>query len=139
MSNYKINTNDITVKQDSITYNLISELYPQIKELYYRLWFLNNIASLSDEVKRIKIEQTESEIRKKLLIYGIPAEMVFIQKDNDYVEPISNIQFYFKKSSNFTEVSDKYRIKYINDNQKNKFLEKQLPKFKKLTMNKGRK
>ena len=138
--NYIIKTNDITVIQDKIVYNLLAEFYPTIKEKYYYLWFLQNIASLSSEVKEKKIKRIQKEIAKKFSLYNIPKEILFFEnKDGSYYEPITKTKYNLYKPKSFKKTSDKYAAKYICDNEDNYFFKETMPKFKKLVLNKGRK
>lgn len=134
MKGHLIDINNLVVTDQSIHYNFMCEMYPVIEELYNRLWFLENLAILKDEVKTKKIEEVKKSILTALASCEIPDNILFLKKEgNLYIEPITNMEFRIPKTVEYEDVSDEYAEFYIKLYKNNLFFKSSIPKFKELT------
>ena len=114
-------------------------MYPVIDELYNRLWFYNNLASMNSEVKEKKIIELKTYISQLLESYKIPESILLTKIDNNYIEPLSRTNFKLSENALTQFVSDDFYDEYIERNRKNSFFINEIPKFKELTKTKYKK
>lgn len=140
MEGHLIEINNLVVTDQAMHYNFMCEMYPVIDELYNRLWFLENLAIMKDEVKIKKIEEIKKYISNSLGSCEIPDNILFLKKEgNLYIEPITDIEFRIPKTVEYEEVSNDYTDLYVKLNNDNSFFKKSIPKFKELTKTKYKK
>lgn len=139
MKYYLVSINDLIVNDGSVQYNFLCEMYPVIDELYNRLWFYNNLASMNSEVKEKKIIELKTYISQLLESYNIPENILFTKIDNNYIEPLSRTNFKLNNKVFTQFVSDEFYDTYIENNRKNAFFRNKIPEFKELTKTKYKK
>ena len=86
-----VHINDFIVKENNDIYDFLERMFPTIKDLYYRLYFLQTFlsgATTNEEIKKIN-----EDIKRKLEILEIPEYIVFIEKNGKYTEPIGGTTF----------------------------------------------
>ena len=133
-----VHINDFIVKENNDIYDFLERMFPTIKDLYYRLYFLQTFlsgATTNEEIKKIN-----EDIKRKLEILEIPEYIVFIEKNGKYTEPIGGTTFNLVDKHLIKEIDDKEMIEKLmdsnNDNYYN-FYRTIVPRFKEvITVNK---
>lgn len=140
MKNCLVDIDKLIVNDQAIRYDFLYEMYPIINELYNKLWFYENLASLRPEIKEMRIQQVKNEITRLLAIYNVPESVLFVNiQDNRYLEPISRQEFRLNKIVETELVSDEVKETYIELYRKSPFFKHDMPKFKQLTKTKYKK
>lgn len=131
---YLVWINNLVVIEKGEEYDFLDEMYPEIKNQYNIMWALkNNSQKPIEEDTRKKINRIQTDIENKLNILGINDRILFIQKDDIFVEPISGEEFILsKKSLNLRKASEEERTRYIAELTTNNtsFLKSKMTEFK---------
>ena len=134
MENYLVDINKLVVNEQTIRYDFLYEMYPVINDLYNKLWFYENLASLRPEVKNMKILELKKYISQLLEAYSVPESVLFVKiQDNKYLEPISRTPFKLNNGIEAEQISESSANIYIDLNRRNSFFQYDIPKFKELT------
>lgn len=137
---YLIWINDFIVKENEDEYDFLYEMYPEIKELYNKIWFIRNYSKIPLTNKQINtIYRLENQIKMKLEILGMPEYILLISENEKLIEPISGIELNItKKSLNLRDIEEEVERRYIDQlNIKTvNFLNDKLFEFKKEIKNK---
>lgn len=130
-----VHINNFVVKENNDIYDFLDRMFPTIKELYYRLYFLQKF--LNSSIKEDEINKVNEEINKKLSMLDIPEYIVFIEKDGEYTEPISGTTFKLIEKHLIKEIDEKEMLDNLLRVNKPHydFLRVVLPKFKKIVSN----
>lgn len=131
---YLIWINDLVVIENNEEYDFLDEMYPEIKDKYIIMWAIKNAAKkpINDNIRN-KIDKIQKEIETKLEMLGIDNYILFIKRDNKFIEPVSGVEFDIsKKSLHLREASEEEEQRYINGlTKKNiEFLNNKMPYFK---------
>lgn len=131
---YLIWINDLVVIENNEEYDFLDEMYPEIKDKYNIMWVIKNKAEkpINDNIRN-RIDKINEDIDNKLKILGINKYILFVEKDNKYIEPISGVEFTIsKKSLHLKEASEEEQQRYINrlTRENVKFLNNKMPEFK---------
>jgi len=131
---YLVWINNLVIVDNGEEYDFLDEMYPEIKNQYNIIWALKNKASKPiEEDTRMKINRIQDDIDTKLNILGVNDRILFIQKDDIFVEPISGEEFNLsKKSLQLREASEEERTRYIAELTTNNtsFLKSKMTEFK---------
>lgn len=132
--------NEIVVRNNDEEYDFLEEMYPEIKELYNQVWYLQHLSTIIDENKRNKINKIKETIQKKLAIYQIP-EYILFKKENDiYIEPNSNEKFNIvTKAIHLRKAEEENVNEYLNNLKDSdiNFLKEKMPLFNEVINNKN--
>ena len=131
---YLVWINNLVVIENGEEYDFLDEMYPEIKNQFNTIWKLKNKASIPiDEDTRLKINRIQDDIDNKLKILGVNNHILFIRKDNVFVDPVSGEEFNItKKSLKLKEASDEEISRYISGltNENTVFLKTKIPELK---------
>ena len=131
---YLVWINNLVVIENGEEYDFLDEMYPEIKNQFNTMWKIKNRASLPiDEDTRLKISRIQDDIDNKLNILGVNNHILFIKKDNMFIDPISGEEFDITKNSlKLKEASEEEITRYISEltNENTVFLKTKIPEFK---------
>lgn len=138
--------NDLIIKENDEEYDFLNEMYPEIKELYNKVWYLQHNSSNINIFNKIdKINSIKNEIRNQLKIYGIPEYILFKKEEDSFVEPVSKTSFNIvTKHIHLRKAEEEIVLDYMKNLKMEdvKFLKEKMPLFKEqiknnnLTLNK---
>ncbi len=135
MNYFYINVKDLCIKEKNHKYNFISEMYPVINLMYSKLWFLENMSVMNNEIKTEKIFELRQEIDNMLKSCNIPKRILLLQSSNKYIEPITNSSFNIDTNCLLTFANEKDVNAYIDEYQNNKSYISNMKKYKQKVLN----
>lgn len=128
--NYLIDIDNIVTKENEKIYDFLLEMYPDIKQLYYKLWFLENIYKANKIVKEYHIRRINEEIDDKLKLYNIPKKILFLKNNREFLEPVTGTTFNLIKITKKYKINEEQASQYrLNVNKD--YLNEVIPKYKK--------
>lgn len=131
---YLVWINNLVVIEKGEEYDFLDEMYPEIKNQFNTMWKIKNRAPRPiNEETRIKINRIQDDIDNKLNILGVNNHILFLKKDNMFIDPISGEEFNISKNSlKLKEASDEEISRYISGltNENTVFLKTKMPEFK---------
>ena len=131
---YLVKINDFIAQENGMEYSFLYEMFPEIKELYQRLWFYQNIADISEKNKEEIVTKLQYKIYKLLKMNRIPDSILLEHRRADiYIEPISGYEFNLHGNVKLKEAIDKYTKFYFKKHKNNKFFFDTLTEFKNIT------
>lgn len=131
---YLVWINNLVVIENGEEYDFLDEMYPEIKNQFNTMWKIKNRAPkpIEDDI-RLKISRIQDDIDNKLNILGVNNHILFIKKDNMFIDPISGEEFDITKNSlKLKEASEEEITRYISGltNENTVFLKTKMPEFK---------
>lgn len=122
--------NDLIIKENEEEYDYLNEMYPEIKQLYNKMWYLqHNSRNIN---KTDKINKIREEINNQLKIYGIPEYILFKKEDDLFVEPVSKTKYNIvTKSIHLRKAEEELVLDYMENLKISdiKFLKEEFPKI----------